>query len=87
MLPLLLALLSQEPTAPDFSSFKFTEAEARQGAQFTQEQTHHAQPSVVANAQQQVSVAVGVNAPEQASLQDYMQQQRMIQAQRRQEVR
>ena len=87
MLPLLMAILSQEPPAPDFSSFKLTEAEARQGAQFTQEQTHHGQPFVVSNAQQQVSVAVGVNAPEQASLQDYMQQQRMIQAQRRQEVR
>ncbi len=86
VLPLLLALLSQEPPAPDFASFKFTEAEARQGAQFTPAQTHHAQTSVASNAQQQVPVAVGINAPEQPSLQEYMQQQRMIQALRRQEV-
>ena len=86
VLPLLLALLSQEPPAPDFASFKFTEAEARQGAQFTPAQTHHAQTSVASNAQQQVFVAVGINAPEQPSLQEYMQQQRMIQALRRQEV-
>ena len=86
VLPLLLALLSQEPPAPDFASFKFTEAEARQGAQFTPARTHHAQTSVASNAQQQVSVAVGINAPEQPSLQEYMQQQRMIQALRRQEV-
>ena len=86
VLPLLLALLSQEPPAPDFASFKFTEAEARQGAQFTPAQTHHAKTSVASNAQQQVPVAVGINAPEQPSLQEYMQQQRMIQALRRQEV-